>query len=61
MEGNYYNEYSLITGESEFGPYISPEKEVNKIKKCTILKSVDVTYSNEIIGYRCPDKKYAYN
>lgn len=49
MERNYYNEYSLITGITNFGDYKTPEEEVNNIEKCSILKRVDVTYSHNII------------
>lgn len=57
MESELYENYSLITGETRFGKYVSPEDEASNIKKCTILKSIDVTYSNTILGYNEIDKK----
>ncbi len=51
MERNYLDEYAQIVGQMELGTYKSPEEEASKIEKCTILKSVDVSYSNEVIGY----------
>lgn len=44
MDRNYLNEY----GELE--DYRSVEA-AGKIEKCTILKNVDVSYSNGIVGY----------
>ncbi len=51
MSKNYFDEYTLITGETNSREYISPEDEANKIEKCTILKNIDVTYGNKIEGY----------
>lgn len=51
MERNYVDEYAQICGQIELGTYRSPEEEAGKIEKYTILKSVDVSYSNEVIGY----------
>lgn len=51
MGRNYFDEYMQIVGQMELGTYKSPEEEASKIEKCTILKSVDVSYSNEVIGY----------
>lgn len=51
MERNYLEEYAQIVGQVDLETYRSPEEEASKIEKCTILKSVDVSYSNEVMGY----------
>lgn len=47
----FYEDYTRITGDVNFGTYRSPEEEASKIEKCTLLKSVDFTYGNRIEGY----------
>ncbi|MCM1537327.1 MAG: hypothetical protein NC254_02900 [bacterium] len=61
MENNFIEKYERITGRTEFGLYRSPEEEASKIKKCTILKEVDITYSNEILGYTQGYENGVYN
>ena len=55
MEKDYYSDYSLITGETTFGQYNSPEEEAANIEKCSILKQVNVTYSNNSISNETVD------
>ncbi len=50
MERDYYIDYALITGQTVFGDYISPEDEANSIEKCSILRRVNVTYGNNSIS-----------
>ncbi len=51
MDRDYLNEYMEIVGKVELENYRSAEEAAGKIEKCTILKNVDVSYSNGIIGY----------
>lgn len=51
MKRDFLDEYMRIVDQPELNAYTSAEEEAMKIERCTILKSVDVTYSNEIIGY----------
>lgn len=49
MDNTYEKDYSLITGLTEFGKYTTPEDEGNKIEKCSILKPVNITFSDRIL------------
>ena len=60
MSRNYFDEYMQIVGQTEFDAYTSAEEEARKIKKFTILKSVDVSYSNQIDGYNMETLRYMY-
>lgn len=51
MDTNYYEAYATILGEKKLPLYTSPEECANKIKKCTLLKDVSVSYSNTIEEY----------
>lgn len=51
MSRDYLNEYMQIVGQTKLGVYTSAEEEARKIEKCTLLRSVDVSYSNQIEGY----------
>ena len=59
MERNYMDEYIQIVGQIELGEYRSAEEEAQKIEKCTILKRVDISYSNEIAGCNFAADQYA--
>lgn len=61
MDRNFYEEYMQIAGQTELGVYRSAEEEAQKIEKCTILKSVDISYSNEIVGYNFTNDQYVMN
>lgn len=52
MNNSYNEKYYQIMGEINIGGYISPEEEARKIEKCSLLKNVDITYSNNIEGYQ---------
>lgn len=60
MNRNYFDEYMQIAGQTKLSIYTSPEEEANKIEKCTLLKSVDVSYSNQIEGYNLELPHYMY-
>lgn len=49
MDTIYEKNYSLITGLTEFGKYTTPEDEGNKIEKCSILKPINITFSDRIL------------
>lgn len=49
MKNGYEKDYALITGLADFEEYTTPEEQANKIKKCSILKRVDITFSDRII------------
>lgn len=49
MTNRYEKDYALITGLTNFEEYTTPEEQAGKIKKCSILKHVDVTFSDRII------------
>lgn len=57
MDRNYFDEYMQSVGQTELETYKSP-KEASKIEKCTILKSIDVSYSNEVMDYSCEKRNY---
>lgn len=59
MERNYANEYIQVVGQVELGVYRSAEEEAQKIEKCTILKRVDISYSNEVVGCGFATDQYA--
>ena len=48
MYTRYEKEYSLITGITEFPRYTTPEEQANEIKKCTILKRTNMTFSDRV-------------
>lgn len=58
MDRNYFEEYAQIVGQTKLETYKSPEDEANKIKKCTILKSVDISYSYNVVGYNTGASQY---
>lgn len=58
MDRNYLNEYIQIVGQTELDVYTSAEEEARKIEKCTLLKSVEVSYSNQIEGYNSEILQY---
>ena len=49
MGYNFEKEYSLITGETYFGKYTTPEEQANSIEKCSILKRVNLTFTDRVI------------
>lgn len=49
MKKNYEEDYALITGVTSFGEYTTPEEQANKIKKCSILTPINVTFSDRIL------------
>lgn len=49
MKNGYEKDYALITGLTDFEEYTTPEEQANQIKKCSILKRVDITFSDRII------------
>ena len=49
MDINFEKEYALITGVAEFGKYTTPEEQANSIEKCSILKRVNMTFSDRVI------------
>lgn len=49
MDRNYEQEYTLITGNTSFGNYTTPEEQANNIRKCSILKKIDITFSDRVI------------
>lgn len=49
MKNGYEKDYALITGLTDFEEYTTPEEQANKIKKCSLLKRVDITFSDRII------------
>ena len=48
MNDNYEKDYMTITGLTDFGEYISPEEQASRIKKCSILMPIDITFSDRI-------------
>ena len=48
MNDNYEKDYMTITGLTDFGEYISPEQQASRIKKCSILMPIDITFSDRI-------------
>ncbi|MEZ3508302.1 MAG: hypothetical protein K1W10_15375 [Lachnospiraceae bacterium] len=60
MKRDYFDEYMQIVGQTELCAYTSAEEEARKIEKCTILKDVDVSYSNQIVGYNSEIPQYIY-
>lgn len=58
MNRDYFNEYMQIAGQTKLDAYTSAEEEARKIEKCTLLKSVEVSYSNQIEGYNSEILQY---
>lgn len=48
MNDNFEKDYTTITGLTDFGEYISPEEQASRIKKCSILLPVDITFSDRV-------------
>ena len=51
MDRDYFAEYMQIMGQPQLDTYISAEDEAKKIEKCTILQSIDISYSDRITEY----------
>ena len=49
MNSDFEKEYAMITGITEFEKYTSPEEQAERIERCSILKHVNVTYSDRIM------------
>lgn len=49
---DYEKEYTLITGLTEFGEYTTPEEQAGRIEKCSILKPINITFSDRVIEHK---------
>lgn len=45
---DYEKDYAMITGLTEFGEYTTPEEQAGKIEKCSILKPINITFSDRV-------------